>query len=105
MNGIISDSLGRVYTLKLMSFIILTCAALGIGVGYLTNMVVFKVIGISIFIGEEAILSAFVAMIMNESCTSNSKIRSLGICIFCIVFALGGAAVSGLTLLISDPDM
>jgi hypothetical protein len=64
-----------------------------------------KVVGLSIFIGQEAILCAIITYILNESCTTNSTLRAKSIAIYFILFAMGGTILSALTFVVTNPDL
>lgn len=100
-----SDSLGRVLCFKVFTYGILGAAFTGLGLGYWLDIVFLKVLGLSIFIGQEAILCAIITYVINESCTTSSTLRSRSIAIYFILFAMGGAILSGLTFWVTNPDV
>lgn len=84
--SILSDSLGRVYTFKLFTAVILGLSFIGAFV----NNAFIKVLSLSLFIGEEAVLVTLFTYIINESCTGASPLRSRAIAFYFTIFAIGG---------------
>lgn len=100
ISSVISDAMGRVFTLKSFTWVICTLALVGF---WIPNIWV-KVIAMSIFIGEEQTVCTLFTYIINESTTTKSTWRSAAIGIYFCFFALGGVLVSLLSYVVQDPD-
>lgn len=97
---IVSDVAGRMFAFKLFSIIILPFALIGVWVDDIT----FKVVVLGIFTAEEAILTGLFAIIINESLSSDSKLRSKAIAIYFCMFSMGGIVLSQITYKVKNSD-
>ena len=84
--SVMSDTAGRVWTFKIwtLGVMVLSISATFIEVAWV------QVLALSLFIGEEAILVTLFTYIINESCSTNSALRSKAIGFYFTIFALGG---------------
>ena len=57
-----------------------------------------------VFVGQEGVLCTLFTLIINESCTSQSPLRSKAIGFYFAIFALGGMILSLLTYVIQDSN-
>lgn len=97
--SVISDTYGRVKTFKIFSICILTISLITCFI----PVALVQVIGLSVIIGEEAVLCTLITYIINESCTTTSKLRSRAIAFYFSIFAMGGAVISGVSYGVQDP--
>lgn len=100
VSGIISDSYGRIFTMKLFSWSILLVSL----IGYFFDDLIVKIVCYSISGGIQGIIAAQSTYVLNESCLSSSTFRSKAIAFFLACFAFGGMCMSLLTLLVDDAD-
>jgi len=100
ISSILSDAFGRMRTF--MAFTIPIC--IFSFATYFIPDITWKVVGFAIVTAEEAILCGLFTYIINETCSTTSKLRSAGIAFYFCIFTFGGIIVSLLTYVITDPD-
>lgn len=84
--AILSDSWGRVKVFKIATVSIFFVVL----VGYFVPSITFKAFSLGLFVAEEGILCLMFTTIINESCSTNSNLRSAAIGFYFSIFALGG---------------
>jgi MFS family permease len=97
----LSDPYGRVFVFR-MSTVIIFALALA---SYFIDDVTVKVVATGLMTAEEGILCGLFTIIINESCRSDSPLRTKGISFYFCVFALGGVVLSGLTYVVKDSNL
>ena len=88
--SVLSDTYGRLMTFKVSSVICLTLAVIGAALPY----EIVKILSLSFFIGEEAVLCTLFTYIINETCTTKSTLRSKAVAFYFAIFAMGGVLIS-----------
>ena len=96
-----SDSMGRLTVLKNYSFIILSIALLG----YMAPSLDWRIFCMGIFVGQEGLVCTIFVFLIQESCSTDSSLRSRSVAVYFTIFALGGLLLSILTLMINNPDI
>ena len=97
----LSDSYGRVFVFRCSTVIIFGLAL----VSYFIDDVTVKVVAAGFLTAEEGILCGLFTIIINESCKSDSPLRTKGISFYFCIFALGGVVLSLLTYVVKNSDL
>lgn len=61
-----------------------------------------KILAMGAFTGEEGVLCTLFSIIINESCASDSKLRSKAIGLYFSIYAFGGVIIGAVTYILDD---
>lgn len=101
---LICNLLCDVYGRKTTWFIfIVLIYAIAISANFV-NVIEYKIFAMLCLSAQTGINNALACLVMNESCTSKSKLRSYAIGILFMFFAFGGVMMSLFTFVIKDPN-
>jgi MFS family permease len=96
--SVLSDSYGRIKIFNWFTVIILIFSLIAAFIPSIT----VKILAMGAFVGEEGVLCTLFSIIINESCASDSKLRSKAIGLYFSIYAFGGVVIGSVTYILDD---